>query len=65
MSNLITIEEHNARRREAMKHKNATGIACPHCGDEMQKDGRGVLLSYPAQQPIMCFGCNYRTNVIA
>jgi len=69
MSNLKTLDEHNAERRESHRAWNiasqphANGIACPKCGRELWDTNPMVTLtSMPAQKDVHCVaaGCGYR-----
>lgn len=60
-----TIKEHND---EVQKYygtkKHLTNIECPNCSSELQYARPGVLmLSYPPQQDVVCFTCNYTGRV--
>lgn len=60
---LKTIEEHNAEVLDSFKERNNTGVACPNCDNELQFADSMILLSYPAQKKVVCFECNYTTNI--
>jgi len=68
---LETLEEHNARRREALMQKSRevprlNGIACPKCGAELYDgDPWSTLLSYPPKKDVFCSKCEYRGCRIA
>tara|TARA_B100000745_G_scaffold298065_1_gene246057 strand:+ start:1299 stop:1505 length:207 start_codon:yes stop_codon:yes gene_type:complete len=61
---LKTIEEHNAEVRRLYKKEHLlTGIACPHCENELQYIDNTLLLSSPPQKRVTCFECGYKGSV--
>ena len=70
---LLTLEEHNAARRAAHKHRVRimnrpvfNGIACPKCGEEMMDSNPSITLaSNPPQKNILCPKCNYKDFRVA
>jgi uncharacterized OB-fold protein len=60
---LQSLEEYNKQALErAFKkkmHPRLTGIACPHCGQELQDSDNAILTTVPPQKRIKCFACNF------
>ena len=59
---LKTIEEHEKEVLRIYKTP-LTGIECPNCKEELQFEGRGILLSSPGQREVVCINCDYKRNV--
>lgn len=52
MSDLKSVDEHNAERSKARRERedaaSRTGVACPKCGEELRWVGRSLsALTYP------------------
>jgi DNA-directed RNA polymerase subunit RPC12/RpoP len=43
-----------------------TGIACPHCGDELQDTNPSVVTtSLPPQKAVHCNTCKFKSFIVA
>jgi len=63
---LKSIEEHERERRAAnfsISEWSPSGVACPKCGIEMQRDNMNALASDPPQAPVRCDACGHRTSI--
>lgn len=63
---LKSLEEHN---KEYMKFFGqpvtwvGTGVACPKCGAELERDLSVVLTSNPPQSATRCTKCDYKGSM--
>jgi len=67
---LVPLNEYNEQRAqlraEMEMSRRKTGLACPDCGQELQKSYPGTLCpSSPPQQWVECPGCGCRELMLA
>lgn len=65
---LKTIDEYNKERMAFFSEDKEvrTGIACPHCGDEMKlSEPNMLLLSSPPRKKVHCDCCKYTSSIVA
>ena len=66
---LKSIDEHNAERRTQWEERRGpflTGIKCPNCGGELQRDPfPPVLVGYPPHVNVNCPECDWRGSILA
>ena len=66
MTELKSIEVHNAEVHAAQEQNRCTGVACDKCGTELEYENLPEVPTIPyPERWVRCRGCSFRTTVLA